>query len=556
MNISPIQKAFFAGLLLTCMAPGAYGRHLSPDEALSRIQNPLGSKKISSANNFDLIHTEESNGEKLVYVFNDGRNGFVVVSADDRMPGLLGYSDAGNFDPENVSPSLKWWLGQYAEEAAAAFEKGYGESKSASTRSDEENDGREIIPTLLSTKWGQQNPYYLDCPEVNGNHCVTGCVATAMSQVIKYHSYPASGLGNHAYRWNGTVLDFDYENTTFEYEGMLDTYEGNEEESARNAVAQLMYACGVSVDMSYRPTESGAYDTYIAYALRKYFNYDEAVRLMMRDFFTLEEWEELIYSELKEKRPVIMGGQAREGGHQFVCDGYDGNGYFHINWGWEGYGDGHFLLSSLNPEYQGVGGYEGGYNSNQSAICGIQPPTGTSARWYPIYSTGYLNVQSLNNGRMNINILSGNLFNYSPDAVDVEILLQAEGQDGSVFISEPTQFTMGNDPEPRTTYPFPGAQGQTIYGYNQFVPFNLPKDMPAGDYKCTLVLKTPEGNIETGIKKFGAMLGDEVEVGCGTVLNPGSVVGSHTNIYPLSSVRGYVPAGSIYKRQGEVVEKY
>ena len=214
---------------------------------------------------------------------------------------------------------------------------------------------------------------------------------------------------------------------------------------------------------------------------------------MKRSFFSDADWEELIYSELKEKRPVIMGGQAKDGGHQFICDGYDGDGYFHINWGWEGLGDGYFLLSALNPDNQGVGGHEGGYNSEQSVVCGIKPAVDGSLTWYPVYANNSIGFSEFSNSSINIVFAQGGIFNYSQEEFTVEAFLQAVAENGETYIAD-------NGIE----LPFVGAKDLNIYGYAGLGTMSLPKNLPAGEYKCHIVIKTPEGNIQKVLFPFTA----------------------------------------------------
>lgn len=491
MKPASLKKTLCLGLLSIIAATAAYGRHLTPEEALSRIQSQQN-QRISGVSRYSLIHSEDIDGEPMVYVFNKATDGFIVVSADDSMPALLGYSDAGAFVPESASPALKWWLSQYAEEAATTLSLGFtrlNESEN-NTRATFE---REKIPQLISTQWGQGNPYNLDCPEIDGQKCVTGCVATAMAQIIRYHQYPQSGNSSHKYPLSDNnfaathdSISYDYGSARFDYAEMIDNYSSSATDEQRKAVANLMYACGVAVDMEYSTRESSASDTYISYALREYFNYDNDVRLMMKAFFSTSQWEDLIYSELKEKRPVIMGGQAPGGGHQFICDGYEGDGYFHINWGWEGLGDGNFLLTALNPPVQGTGGHNGGYNSNQTVICGIQPAVEGTPVWYPVYSNG--NLRTSNPRRNDIEVSfdsTTGILNYSQQSFEVDIIIKAVSKDGKEYFAEPV-----------SPFTFQGAVGINLSGYGGLGTMNLPKDLPAGDYKCYIVMKTPDGNIQ------------------------------------------------------------
>ncbi|MDE6786325.1 MAG: thiol protease/hemagglutinin PrtT [Muribaculaceae bacterium] len=484
MKHSPLAKALCCSLIAASPLLGAYARHMSPDEAIARLLNNESQRRMAGSEELKLAYVESAENQDFVYVFNKKSNGFIVVSADDSMPALLGYSNNGSFNPETVAPSLKWWLSQYAEEAAFSISSYDLKVESNSHPRLAPEVEKEEIPYLIKTQWGQRNPYNLKCPELNNNNCVTGCVATAMAQILKYHEYPATGFDENSYQWNDTTLSFDFGATEFRFNDMLDNYKDDSDESQDSAVAELMYACGVSVNMLYGAKESGASDIYIPYALRHYFKYDNEVKLLKRSFYSSEEWKDLVYSELEQQRPVIMGGQAPSGGHQFICDGYDGDGFFHINWGWEGMSDGCYLLSALNPEEQGIGGHNGGYNSNQTIVCGIKPAKEDSAIWYPIYANSGMGISNYTNSNINIVFEQGGILNESPEGVTVTMLVQAESEDGKTYISDQG-----------STLKFPGAENLQSKGFRSFSA-GLPTDMPAGKYKAYIVFKTPEGNIQ------------------------------------------------------------
>lgn len=481
MNCTNIMKRAFAGILVMSTALAA-AAPISPEQALNRIQSS-SLKKLPGNTDLKLCYTEQSEGVKSLYVFNSSKSGFVVTSADDRLPALLGYSYSGNFNYENASPELKWWLGQYAKEAKFYFEN---ENDFAQSTSQSQRINGGVIPNLISTTWDQGSPYNNDCPADSRGRCVTGCVATAMAQVVNYYKYPVNGTGSYSYNWNGTILGFDYSSANFDWSNMLDNYTGHETPEQQAAVAKLMYACGVAVNMEYSSNESGASDIYVASSLRKYFNYDNGVRFLKRDFFTNQEWEELIYNELIESRPVVYGGQAPDGGHEFVCDGYDGQGYFHINWGWSGHGNGYFLLSALDPGLQGIGGFSGGYNSEQTAIVGIQPPSGNSFTWYPIYAMPGISAEKYpnRNDAVNITFPNGGIYNFSPDPASVEFLVKAVSDSGDEYLSNTG-----------VTADFPGAQGLQYSGFTGIAAY-LPSGLPTGNYKTYPVFRTPEGTIQ------------------------------------------------------------
>lgn len=473
------------GTLMLIIAPelSILANPLTPDQALRRIQGSTTMSRIpGNAISIELSHTENADGIPMLYVFNRGEQGFVIASADDALPAILGYSDSGAFNPANASPELKWWLGQYADEASCYLNEN-ATVPVQSTKRNAARANRPGIPEMLTTKWNQDAPYNLSCPVDGNKKSVTGCVATAMAQVIKYHGYPSQGSGEHSYDWNGQPLSFDYGNTTFNYAEMLDDYKMmDSSEAQQRAVAELMYACGVSVNMDYSAGDSGAGDIYIPYALRTFFNYDAGTRILKRTCFSTEEWEDIVYSELAENRPVIYGGQAPDGGHEFVCDGYD-NGYFHINWGWSGMGDGYFLLSALDPGLQGIGGFSGGYNADQAIVCGAKPSQDGGSMWYPIYATGSMAVTEVNPGfsQLILKFQNGGMYNYSPEGATLSFFLKAVSESGEEYLVDtPLGLTFG------------GAVGLNVSGYTGFS-IRYPSGLAAGNYKVYLVFQTPEG---------------------------------------------------------------
>lgn len=376
-----------AGVALTL---GAWASPLTPEQALSRLGTSGMKKAVSKAAGAKLVYTEATeSGIPAAYIFNNSE-GYMVLSADDMAYPMLGYSDSGSFDAEKMAPQMKWWLGEYAKEIAAANESGHVRKtlETSSTRTD-----RKVIAPMVSTRWDQDAPYNLECPKSRMKNTYTGCVATAMAQVMKYWNYPEVGQGSITYKAASLNknLTLDFAAQKFDWSNMIDNYSTTEYTTEQaNAVAYLMKACGYSVEMDYGLDSSGAFSFNIAPALIKYFNYDGNTRELLRLYYGPSEWEEMIYKELATVGPIIYGGQsALDGGHSFVLDGYDGTGYFHFNWGWSGMSDGYFMLSALNPDALGAGGGSGGYNYDQHAMFGVQPPTGQPVVKQPLQITQY-----------------------------------------------------------------------------------------------------------------------------------------------------------------------
>lgn len=372
-----MKKLNLTGVCLLACA-GMQAAPLTPQQAIDRLND--GRMSIAGASRMETTPVwtaRTANGTTTAYVFNmtDGK-GYRILAADDAAYAVLGYSDTGSIDPDNMSPDLKWWL----EQLGAQME--YYISKGATTGDVAPNYApMAAIEPLTQSKWDQGTPYNNDCPKIGSSMTVTGCVATSMAQLMYYHKYPEKGSGSNSYGWdNGNkTLSMDFGAQAFDWNNMIDRYSGAYNNAQAKAVAYLMKSCGYSVNMNYGTAASGAQGVTISYALKKYFGYDPNVNVKFRVVYSATEWANMIYDNLKNVGPVILNGHAYEdAGHSFICDGYNGQGYFHFNWGWNGMSDGWFLLECMNPESQGTGGASMGaaFNYGLNGIFGIQKPTG------------------------------------------------------------------------------------------------------------------------------------------------------------------------------------
>lgn len=365
----------------------AMAEDVTPAEALKQatqfVQNRIASGQHSrraAGTPAQLTQTAKVSG---LYVFNvDNSGGFVVVSNDDRTEPVLGYSDSGTFDPNNIPDNMRAWLQGYADEIAWLNEHPDA-AVSTSRRTGESNIKTPILP-LLETKWNQGEPYNDQCPEyAEGEKSVTGCVATAMAQVMYYNKWPIDPISQEIPAYSTDFsgysvripLTSNLPITTFDWANMIDDYGNGYTDSQAEAVAELMHYCGASVRMDYGES-SGAVTNKVADALTTYFNYESTTVSKNRNYYTYANWIELLYHELYEGRVVLYHGASTGGGHAFVCDGYQGEDYFHINWGWGGTSDSYFKLSAMNPYDQGIGGSSSkdGFSYLQGAIVGIQKP--------------------------------------------------------------------------------------------------------------------------------------------------------------------------------------
>lgn len=300
------------------------------------------------------------------YIFNMGgsKDGFVIVSGDDRMEPVFGYSTNSSYDATNVPDGLKWMLDTYSK-CIESLNGSTTKRTAPQTRA-----SYTAIEPLIQTQWNQYWPYNLQCPQKDGEYPPTGCVATAMAQILYYYTnnyWTISSEAIPSYTFNGTTYEA-LEATTFDWSSMKTTYSWDDsDESAQAAVAKLMKYCGYAAEMQYGYGGEGSAAYTPDKQFYKYFGFSKKIKKAYRDnYTTAEEWNELIYNELKESRPVLYSGQTSyNSGHQFICDGYDGNGYFHINWGWGGWTDGYYLLSDLTPSDRESGN---GYNTGQDIV--------------------------------------------------------------------------------------------------------------------------------------------------------------------------------------------
>ena len=390
------MREFVFFLLASCLGMTATARSLSPSEALSRVADQPASRVSRAAAVPVPVMTFETSEVPTFYVFNQPDDGgWMIVSADDVAAPVIGYSDKGSFDPQNLPENFKGWLEQCGRQISQASMAGV-EPYAVSRGSD-----KDPIAPLMSTIWDQTTPFNLLCPSINGFRTPTGCVATAMAQVMKYHNWPETAGENakFSYTWIGgpastPELSADFSNFKFDWENMLDSYRMGSSDIQAEAVSKLMQACGYSVEMMYNSVASAAYNEYVGYALSEYFKYDQGLHNELRNMYSSAEWEDLIYDNLKNYGPVVYWGTG-DVGHCFVCDGYKDNGYFHFNWGWSGSSDGYFLLDALNPLTIGTGGGTGGYNNSQGALLGIKPAgEQQSERRYTFSTSGIAKIST------------------------------------------------------------------------------------------------------------------------------------------------------------------
>lgn len=380
-----------------CATQSVFARQLTPEEAIdAAVGKPtltVGTKVSPKATprhrDYRLLRTEKNQDLSTVYIMQSPAEGKVLfLSADDVARPVLGWCDSGSFSLDSIPPALQYMLDCYSLEIAAASTTGAA-PYSATTLA---TASRADIAPLVTTHWNQSAPFNNMCPEYEGRRSVTGCVATAMAQVMNYHEWPKQATGTYTYHWalGDQDLSIDLSTVNFDWDNMLDDYTSAATDAQQNAVAELMKVCGYLSAMSYSPSASGA-SSFQALSALVSLGYAADARLFSRSKYALADWIELLYNELANDRPMYYSGSNNSAGHAFVIDGYQSGDLFHVNWGWGGMSDGYFAICALDPANQGIGGSPSGYNVNQYAAIGVRPDDGNITLSDPVFNQhGYL----------------------------------------------------------------------------------------------------------------------------------------------------------------------
>lgn len=436
-------------VLLMLAIPSVRAAVVSVDEARSVAQQYVqnawktqGFRGVTMQGNADFSEPFTlltRDGEAALYVFNRAGGGYVIVSAEsDTQREVLGWSDGGTYDPAHVPAPLKAVLDSYADgirhlrHASPArrelLAKARERASKASQRRGAASLPGQVEPLLGDIEWGQGDPYARLVPTYMSNgyeyHYPTGCVATAIAQVMMYHRWPEQGRGSHSYEWNGQTLSADF-NHAYRWDLMLPAYrvldyytgECNYTEEQALEVARLMYDVGVSVNMYYNESGSGA--NFSGPRMAEFFDYDKNTRTLSGDYCSTEDWEDVMRTELAAARPVLCCGGSQGGAHEFVCDGYNAEGLFHYNYGWNGAANGWFASTAT------------GFDASPSIDYGIEKNHG---------GTGVLSLMSCDDFVWTSgNDFAGNLIlkcsglEYSTSTLTIEVALAAQNvQTGQV----------------------------------------------------------------------------------------------------------------------------
>jgi len=547
------MKRILLFITLVCFATSAVAKARTSIEATKLasqfISQPVRGLSKAPANvasdltlSYTSLNTKTSNkgSGACYYVFNRGNeNGYVIVSGDDRAKTILGYSDEGHFDFSALPANMKDWLASYDNEirnfpdtilrSVTFSEPTVSKIKAEVTAS----FLTSISPLLGNIKWDQGAPYNELCPVVDsitGGKAVTGCVATGMAQVMRYHKWPVHGMGSNSYITTTLKipLSLDFSKTTFDWDNMTETYRDSSTVAQNNAVATLMYNCGVAVSMNYNTT-SGAYTEAMAIALKTNFGYDANLQHYSRDYFDRAEWVNLLKTELNASRPVLYRGYTNDAGHLFVCDGYDSNDLFHFNWGWGGSSNGYFQISALDPSQQGIGSSVGGYDAYQAIVTGLQKPNVASVPVYLIHTYKPLSATADSVARTaNFSVTATQIYNLGVNSFTGYIGIALYNSAGFVQVLKYSNI----------------SSLKNNYGWDTYTSSTtLPSTIANGNYKIYYVYRaTTQSAWQIVRGKVGTPNYLSVTVGSSYIYFK-----QPTDVYPTLKLNSFTVTGNLYK---------
>ena len=521
-------------------------------QALCASNLQAGGAKKAAAN----IAVEKYQSLDMVNVYGIKGKGVVFISKDDNIEPVLGISDE-DFDVNNMPCGMKWWLNTANKSLERMKTKGITYRANQMTAS-----GRPTY--FIKTYWNQDKPFNNLCPQINGSAAPTGCIATAMAQIMKYYQYPATSKGTGIYSVTTYKDKNDKEGTTkwykrelghtYQWTAMLSSY-GLVLKDENDAVATLMADAGAASQMNYQTNSSGTIEWYAAKGFAENFRYDSlAISCLQRDFYTDAEWMEMVRKEMEAKQPVLYcGSDEIEGGHAFLLDGIQSDGKVHVNWGWGKSGDGWFDIDVLRPNITGFTGE--GFNIGQSMVLGFKKQETPSAdeenisQWVTDGYSFYIS-----NNELHVKLT--NAYNYSHRVFEgrLDIVLQGMGDNNSKLYTDPIFET-------DTETPYVDMLSGFNYGDKDHpeVDYNLSqepelKNISAGTYKLFVGSKSTKESSYQCLRSVGGTIMYTL-----TVAADGTMTLSQDGTSAISAVTVKhnisAPYTYIYNMQGQEVYK-
>ncbi|WP_279112642.1 C10 family peptidase [Hoylesella timonensis] len=409
---------FFLTLLLTLSA-SAKPRTMAQLKAIAArelsVSTTVEDTRATNISNMEMLQQLSD-----LIVIGNRHVGFVVLANDDAIEAIVGVSNKPYTNDTNINPAFQWYL--RAANAAIATRIANGQHYSAAIAPSAPLP--DHVDPLIKTKWRQEAPFNNDVQkDANGNPYLVGCVAIAMTQIMRYYKYPTKGIGSNTYSMNGETLSADFSTSPYQWDKMLPIYEkGKYTNEEAKAVSELMRQVGISVNMDYKPNFSSSYTKSAQNALINNFGYNPNMNRYTRNFYSEQEWMDMVFSELSQHRPIYYSGNDSnwKNGHAFVIDGYNQDGKVHVNWGWGGFEDGYFDIGILTPQGNGD------YSYKQDMITDIQPAR--DGQWKSHLTLYYGNELTIKKfGKKLISVAEIQLWNVSSSTLNGEFQLVIEG---------------------------------------------------------------------------------------------------------------------------------
>ena len=428
--------------------------------------------------------------------------GFVVLANDDAIEAVVGVSNKPYTNDTNINPAFQWYLRAANAAIASRIASGHGYSGAIAPSA----PLPDHVEPLIKTRWQQEAPFNNDVQKDDkGKPYLVGCVAITMTQIMRYYKYPKEGKGSNTYSMNGETLSADFSASPYQWDKMLPIYEkGKYTDEEAKAVSELMRQVGISVNMDYKPNFSSSYTRSAQNALIKYFGYNPNMNRYTRNYYSEQEWMDMVFNELSQHRPIYYSGNDRnwENGHAFVIDGYNAEGKVHVNWGWGGYQDGYFDIGILTPKNSGD------YSYYQDMIVGIHPEKqGAWKSHLTLYYGSQLTIEKLS--RRAISRGEAKVWNVSSTPVNGTLALVIEGNG------------LQRDLE-TTNYQAKDGYWNSILRERILIP----ADLPDGDYQVYLRFKDDrDANWQVVRSEYGKPNSVVINIANGTF----SVKGDRTN---------------------------
>lgn len=454
--------------------------------------------------------------------------GFVVLANDDAIEAVVGVSNKPYTNDTNINPAFQWYLRAANAAIASHIASGHGYSGAIAPSA----PLPDHVDPLIETRWQQEAPFNNDVQKDDkGKPYLVGCVAITMTQIMRYYKYPTVGKGSNTYSMNGETLTADFSASPYQWDKMLPVYDkGKYTDEEAKAVSELMRQVGISVNMDYKPGFSSSYTMSAQNALINNFGYNPDMNRYTRNYYSEQEWMDMVYKELSEQRPIYYSGNDSkwENGHAFVIDGYNAEGKVHVNWGWGGYQDGYFDIGILTPKNSGD------YSYYQDMIVGIQPEQqGAWTSHLTLYYGSQLTIEKFS--KRAISMGEAKVWNVSSTPVNGTLALVIEGN-GQQRDLESTNY------QAKDSY-WKAISWQRII---------IPADLPDGDYQIYLRFKDDrDANWQVVRSEYGKPNSVVINIANGTF----SVKGDRTNYDWVTAIEASTVSDaeapvSVYDLQG------